>query len=228
MGKVKEILTLSKIKNGYLYFGEEILTSERLRGYLREELIKNGCVPAAPMIVSSGKASSQPHNIGHGPIKAGVPIIVDIFPRSIETRYWGDITRTFVKGKASLRLKGMYQAVLGAQKLGLSMIKEGVSGKSIQKRVEQFFANRGFPFKKVDGNPQGYIHNFGHGVGLDIHEYPQIHRLNDFILKAGNTVTAEPGLYYPDFGGVRVEDLVVVTKDGYRNLTQFPKEEFEL
>lgn len=228
MGKVKEILILSKVRNGCLYFDGEIVTSERLRAYLQEELIKNGCIPALPMIVSSGKISSQTHNIGHGPIKAGVPIIVDIFPRSIETRYWGDMTRTFVKGEAPARLKKMYQAVLEAQKLGLSMIKEGVSGKSIQKKVENFFASRGFPFEKVDGIPQGYTHNFGHGVGLDIHEYPGIHRIGDATLKAGCVVTAEPGLYYPDIGGVRIEDLIVVTKDGYRNLTTFEKEKFEL
>jgi len=228
MGKVKEILELSKIREDYLYFDGEIVTSERLRAYLREELIKNGCVPALPMIVSSGKESSQTHNIGHGPIRVNTPIIVDIFPRSIETRYWGDMTRTFVKGKAPLRLKKMYLAVFEAQKLGLSMIKEGVSGKSIQKKVENFFANRGFPFKKVDGIPQGYTHNFGHGVGLDIHEYPGIHRTRDAIFKEGNTITAEPGLYYSDIGGVRIEDLIVVTKNGYRNLTTFPKEEFEL
>ena len=131
--------------------------------------------------------------------------------------------RTIVKGKASLEMKKMYSAVLGAQKLALGEIKDGIRADSIHKKVQSFFESKGFKTGEKDGKIQGFFHGTGHGVGLDIHEAPSVSINNKKILKAGNVVTVEPGLYYPEIGGVRIEDLVVVTKTGCKNLTKFPK-----
>ena len=131
--------------------------------------------------------------------------------------------RTIVKGKASLEMKKMYNAVLGAQKLALGIIKDGVRADSIHKKVQGYFEKEGFKTEEKNGKIQGFFHGTGHGVGLDIHEAPSVSINNKKILKAGNVVTVEPGLYYPEIGGVRIEDLVVVTKTGCRNLTKFPK-----
>lgn len=133
------------------------------------------------------------------------------------------MTRTIVKGKASEKLKKMYDVVLGAQKLALGEVKAGVRANSIHKKVENYFISCGFKTKEKNGIIQGFFHSTGHRVGLDIHELPNISTNNKKVLKVGNVVTVEPGLYYPEIGGVRIEDMVVVTETGCRNLTKFPK-----
>ncbi len=174
-------------------------------------------------IVSCGEDCSDPHNFGSGPLFADQPIMIDTCPRSIKNRYFADMTRTVVKGKASTEIRKMYNAVLGAQKLALGEIKDGMRADLIHKKVQDYFANRGFKTEEKNGKIQGFFHGTGHGVGLDIHETPRINLNYKKKLKAGNVVTVEPGLYYPKIGGVRIEDLVVVTKTGCKNLTKFPK-----
>ena len=117
----------------------------------------------------------------------------------------------------------MYNAVLGAQEMALGEIRAGVRADSIHKKVQNHFESKGFKTGEKDGKIQGFFHGTGHGVGLDIHELPNISLGNKKPLRAGNVVTIEPGLYYPEIGGVRIEDLVVVTKTGCKNLTKFPK-----
>jgi Xaa-Pro aminopeptidase len=164
----------------------------------------------------------MPHHGGEGPIYADKPVVIDIFPRSQASGYFGDMTRTVVRGEPSPVLVKMYDTVLRGQKLAIGMVKAGVRVKDIHSAVVDYFRSRGFETAMIDGKMQGFIHSTGHGLGLEIHEPPRI-SLGDEVLEAGNVVTVEPGLYYEKTGGVRIEDVVVVEKNGCTNLTRYPK-----
>ncbi len=221
--KAIDIIKKSKIrKDKKLSYKNNILTSEFLKEIINIEFLKKN-YSTEICIVSSGQSTSDPHNLGKGAIMADQPIIIDIFPKSQDAGYFADMTRTIVKGKAAPEIKRMYQAVLGAQELGISQIKSGAKCGEIHKAVEDFFMSQGFKTEKQGEKIQGFIHGTGHGVGLDIHEPPFINANSKDILQAGNIITIEPGLYYPGIGGVRIEDLVAVTKNGRENLTKFPK-----
>jgi Xaa-Pro aminopeptidase len=216
-----DVLRKSSIRNGWVTYKNKRLTAETLRKIANGTIFEHGCVPSHT-IVSPGKQGCDPHNGGAGPIRAHQPIIIDIFPRSDRSGYHGDITRTFVKGKAPERIKAMYQAVLAGQKLGLKMAKNGVKTAQIHQAILDLFESRGFITGKIDGRMQGFFHGTGHGIGLDIHEPPRI-ALNNLVLEKGMVVTIEPGLYYYPVGGVRIEDTVLITDKGIKNLTRFPK-----
>jgi Xaa-Pro aminopeptidase len=186
------------------------------------EFVKGGC-RSENEIVSSGKNTSQPHNMGKGPVYANQPIIIDIYPSSVRNRYFADMTRTVVKGKASPEIKKLYNTVLEGQKLAIKNVKAGVGINSLYKSVIDYFEESGYRTELGTRNPQGFIHGLGHGVGLEIHESPSLKLRNNQKLEAGNVVTIEPGLYYPNIGGVRIEDMVLVKGNGYENLTKFPK-----
>jgi len=222
--KVIGIIRKAKIrKNKKLSYQNKILTSEFIKEIIHTEFAKENCFSDFSLVVSCGKDSSSPHNFGTGFLFANQPIIIDTTPKSRANRCYADMTRTIVKGKASPKLKKMYSAVLGAQKLALGEIKNGVRADSIHKKVQDHFVSKGFRTGEENGKIQGFFHSTGHGVGLDIHELPRINLNYKKTLKIGNVVTVEPGLYYPKIGGVRIEDLVVVTKTGCKNLTKFPK-----
>ena len=222
--KVIGIIRKSKIrKDKKLSYQNKILTSEFIKEIMHAEFAKENCFSDLSLIVSCGKDSASPHNFGKGFLFADQSIIIDTTPKSRTNKCYADMTRTIVKGKASEKLKKMYNAVLGAQKLALREIKAGVQANSIHKKVQNHFINKGFQTGEENGKIQGFFHGTGHGVGLDIHELPRISLNYKKTLKAGNVVTVEPGLYYPKIGGVRIEDLVVVTKTGCKNLTKFPK-----
>ena len=203
-----------------LYQGRP-LTSEVLKQVINVALMESGCV-AEHTIVAGGLQGVDPHHQGTGPLRANQSIVMDVFPRHSQTRYYADITRTFVKGKAAAKLKRMYELVLEGQILGLSMVRDGVRADTIHTAIQALFDKHHFSTGQVDGRMQGFFHGTGHGVGLDIHEPPRISKTQD-ILKAGQCVTVEPGLYYADAGGVRIEDTVVVRPKGCENLTSFPK-----
>jgi len=194
--------------------------ADDLRRVIEYALIARGAMPAHT-IVACGRQGADPHHTGRGLLRAHAPIIIDIFPRLLSSGYWGDMTRTFVKGKADTRLHRMYQAVREAQAIGLDMVCAGINGREIHEAIVAHFAASGFPTGTKRGRQIGFIHGTGHGVGLEIHEAPRISRL-DQELRAGHVVTIEPGLYYPEIGGVRLEDLVVVTESGHENLTRYP------
>lgn len=214
----------SKIRNdGKLSFNGKILTSEFMREILQIEYSKKDCFCDYRIIVSCGEKSADPHEDGTGPLFANETIIIDVVPKSRVSRYYSDMTRTIVRGKASEEVKKIYNAVLGAQKIALGEIKSGARGDLIHKKVQNYFESRGFKTGDKNGKIQGFFHGTGHGVGLDIHELPRINLSYRKELEVGNIVTVEPGLYYPGIGGVRIEDIVAVTKDGCKNLTKFPK-----
>lgn len=200
-----------------LYLDGEIVTSEKIRAIIEIALLETGC-DAVDTIVAGGTDAADPHARGSGPLPANSPIVIDIFPRSRCSRYFADMTRTVLKGEASLEVKEMYDAVLDAQQAGLDAIVAGTSGKEVHSRVCQAFHDAGYPEREG----KGFTHSTGHGVGLNVHERPSL-GLADDILEADNVVTVEPGLYYPEIGGVRLEDLAVVTAQGCKNLTGFEK-----
>src|SRR5207249_5092676 len=209
-------------KNGYLYLDGTRLTSEILKRFINTTIMAQGYVPSHT-IAAAGDQCVDPHNAGSGPIRANTSIIMDIFPRSQKTGYFGDITRTIVRGRASERLKHAYHCVLNGQDIGFRRIKDGASAYDIHWEIVNYFNGEGFPTGAMNRRMQGFFHGTGHGLGLDIHEAPSFGQWSKNKLRAGNVVTVEPGLYYQGLGGVRLEDVVVVTKTGCRNLVQIPK-----
>tara|TARA_B100001564_G_scaffold359118_1_gene379734 strand:+ start:776 stop:1894 length:1119 start_codon:yes stop_codon:yes gene_type:complete len=218
---IQMIASSSIGERGGLFDSNGIITSERVRESIQIELLKFGCV-GRDIIVACGDHSADPHERGFGPLFAQQPIILDVFPRSEKSGYWGDITRTVCKGAAPSDLKKMYRAVFLAQKIALSHIRAGISGDEVHQRVCDSLKKSGFETGEANGINYGFFHGTGHGVGLDIHETPRIGRSGE-ILRIGDVVTVEPGLYYPGIGGVRIEDTVCVKADGYRLLARCPK-----
>lgn len=215
-----DILRASEDLNGVLHYNGIPLTSERLRMEVEIAFVKEDMDASHSPIIAGGKDAADPHNIGFGPLRAGEAIVMDIFPRSKRTGYWADMTRTVVKGTPSEELVKMYDAVLRAQEAALQQIRAGVNGQDVHAAVERVFEEAGY---SGEGSGPRYTHGTGHGVGLDIHEAPGLGMMGDELLE-NDVVTVEPGLYDPEIGGIRIEDMVVVTSDGYRNLTRFPKE----
>ena len=208
-------------RDGYLYLNGTRLTSELLKTAVNTTIMAQGWLPSHT-IISSGNQCVDPHHEGSGPIKANSSIIFDIFPRSQHNGYFGDLSRTVVRGRASDKIKAIYATVQAGQQIGYEQIRDGVNGKEVHQNILDMFAARGFPTGKINGRMQGFFHGTGHGLGLDIHEPPRIAPI-DAILRTGHVVTVEPGLYYLGVGGVRLEDVVVVTAKGNRNLTNCPQ-----
>lgn len=208
-------------RDGYLYLNGTRLTSEMLKTAVNTTIMAQGWLPSHT-IISSGNQCVDPHHEGSGPVKADTSIIFDIFPRSQHNGYFGDLSRTVVRGRASDRLKEIYATVQAGQQIGYRQIRDGVNGKEVHQDILALFEARGFHTGRINGRMQGFFHGTGHGLGLDIHEPPRIAPV-DAILRAGHVVTVEPGLYYLGVGGVRLEDVVVVTAKGNRNLTDCPQ-----
>ncbi|AAB89220.1 MULTISPECIES: Xaa-Pro peptidase family protein [Archaeoglobus] len=189
-------------------------TCEGMRRAIELKLFSEGYL-AENTICSTGKSSADPHEIGKGEIEEHV--VLDVFPKSLDHLYYSDFTRTlFVRENAEL--EEMYKAVVDAQEKALSMIRDGVDAKDVHQAVKDTLNSHGFKTEKGEG----FIHSTGHGVGLEVHEEPRISELS-VELKKGMVVTVEPGLYYSKVGGVRVEDTVVVRKNGCEVLTPFEK-----
>jgi len=201
--------------------GKKVKSAD-VRRVIETFLIGQGAMPAHT-IVACGREGADPDNIGSGFIRARQTSIIDIFPRVLKTGYWGDMTRTYVKGKASPELKKLYRTVREGQDIGLSMVAAGVNGADIHGAITAHFDKQGFPTRTIRGKQSGFFHGTGHGVGLEIHEAPRISTSND-VLQAGQVVTVEPGLYYPGLGGVRLEDMVVVRDGGCDNLTRHKRQ----
>lgn len=206
-----------------LFIGKTPLTSEEVRRTILRTLLDLDCT-AEETIVAGGPQSADPHQRGEGPLYAGQPIVLDIFPRSGKTGYWGDITRTVCRGPAPAALKKQYAAVKAAQVAQLKILKAGVFADTIHKTGAELMEARGYKTETVNRRPQGFIHGTGHGVGLEIHEAPRVSSAVRRKLRAGHIVTIEPGLYYPDIGGVRIEDTVLVAKEGYKMLAPCKKQ----
>jgi len=198
------------------------LTSEKLRSIIDCAILQAGGL-AAHTIVAGGKQGCDPHEGGHGQLFANELLILDIFPRSQKTGYFGDITRTVVRGRSNEAQRKLYDTVLRGQMLGFKKIRDGALTAEIHKAILNLFEREGYQTGKHHGRMQGFFHGTGHGLGLEIHEAPRIGSSSGGVLKAGQIVTVEPGLYYPEIGGCRIEDVALVTPRTARNLTQFEK-----
>jgi Xaa-Pro aminopeptidase len=205
---VEKILREAEIRGGWIWHGGRRLTSGKVQEAIAVECLKRGAV-AANTIVAGGDQACDPHCRGSGPLRANELIIVDIFPRITRTGYHGDMTRTYLKGRASEGQKALYHAVLDAEQAALLEHRSGRSGQAIYKRVCERFAKLGYKTGRENGVPVGFIHGLGHGLGLEVHEPPRVNASGS-RLKTGQVITVEPGLYYPGLGGVRVEDVVRV------------------
>ncbi len=216
-----EVLKVSRPGRGKrLQWGGRPLTSEILRAEIDSAVLRAGGIPGGT-IVAGGDQACDPHERGHGPLYAESLIILDVFPRDAKTGYFGDMTRTVVRGRASEAQRKLWETVKAGQALALKTIKAGIDGMTIHSAIQDLFARRGFPTEVRNGRRVGFFHGTGHGLGLEIHEQP---RLQKTVLKEGQVLTVEPGLYYPGLGGARLEDVVLVTKTGCRILSRFPKQ----
>ena len=215
-----EAIGAAEVHDGLLHLDGQVLTSEGLRQRIHLRLMELDCV-GQHTIVAGGEQGCDPHQEGSGPLRAGETIIIDIFPRAA-SGYFGDITRTLVKGQAPPALKALFDVVLRGQQLALERIRSGVPGKDIHQAIKDLFAAEGYETGEKDGYMQGFFHSTGHGLGLEIHEAPSIGP-REGLLQTNHVVTVEPGLYYRGLGGVRIEDVVVVQEGGCENLTTFPK-----
>jgi len=220
MTRGMEVLSASEIgPENQLHWGGRVLTSERLRAEIDSAILHAGGTPANT-IVAGGAQACDPHERGHGPLKAHTLIILDIFPRDARTGYFGDMTRTVVRGRASDAQRRLWETVLEGQRLALASMKPGVDGKEVHEAVQALFTERGYPTGQVKGRWTGFFHGTGHGLGLEIHEEPRFGRTR---FKPGQVLTVEPGLYYSGLGGVRIEDVVTVTARGIKLLSRFEK-----
>jgi Xaa-Pro aminopeptidase len=197
-----------------------------LRRMIREEFLARGLAEDGASIVSQGRDAGVPHNTGNDAdlLRAGTPLLIDIFPGEAGGGYHSDLTRTYCLGGAPEPLKRMFGEVREAFDTAMRELKVGAPCRSYQERVCDVFEGQGHATPRSRaGTEEGYVHGLGHGVGLEVHEAPSLGgpKTNLDVLAAGQVITVEPGLYYPSRGlGVRIEDLVVVGADGrFDNLT---------
>ncbi|HET8568406.1 MAG TPA: M24 family metallopeptidase [Candidatus Limnocylindria bacterium] len=216
-------------KDRVLMLEGEPLTAERVRAIVEGALLERGCL-AESTIIAPGAYAADPHSIGSGPIHAGEAVVMDIFPQHKTTRYWADMTRTVSKGEPSAEIVRMYEVTKRAQDAGIAALRPGVTGREVHELVEDIIFEAGYDTlrpgqqRRPGGPPRGFIHGTGHGVGLEIHEAPSVGRAGTKPLERGDVVTVEPGIYDPEVGGVRLEDMLVITADGSRNLTRAPRQ----
>lgn len=221
MARGIEILSSSDIGKGRrLIWGGKPLTAERMRAEIDSAILHHGGLPMHT-IVAGGDQGCDPHERGHGPLKANDLIILDVFPRDARSGYFGDLTRTVLRGTATDAQRKLYATVERGQKMGLDQMKPGANGEKIHEAIKQYFTDAGYPTEKnAAGRWTGFFHGTGHGLGLDLHELP---RFQAGKLKANQVFTVEPGLYYPGVGGVRIEDVAVVTAKGGRLISKMEK-----
>lgn len=214
---IESVLYDAEIRGEELWYKDELLTSELMKLMVEREFVEQQLMNVEGMIISSAEQAAIPHHRGSGPLRPNQTIICDIFPRHIESGYFADMTRTYLKGMPSTEQQKMFEAVAEAQQAGFDLIRPGVTGAVVHEACEQVFEARGF----VTEGDRGFTHSTGHGLGLEVHEAPSLSGRETRKLQPGHVVTVEPGLYYKELGGVRIEDVVVVTEDGYENLTDY-------
>ena len=223
MAEAMQVLRTAKIgRDRKLIYHNLPLTSEKLRSVIDCAILQASGL-AANTIVAGGRQACDPHERGYGPLRANVLIIIDVFPRSQKTGYFGDITRTIVRGRASEAARRLYHTVFQGQKIAFKKIRAGTPTTGVHQAVQRFFEQQGYRTGRRNGRMEGFFHGTGHGLGLEIHESPRVGAGSLGVLKPGHVVTVEPGLYYPEIGGVRLEDVALVTNNGARNLTRFEK-----
>jgi Xaa-Pro aminopeptidase len=220
MKLVEKVLRDSRIEGRRLLHEGKVLTSERLQEWIEMECLRRGYLGNRP-IVAGGNQGCDPHEHGHGPLRPHELIVVDIFPRHQRGGYHGDMTRTFLRGRASEAQKQLVSTVREAQERAIDKVKAGVKAATIHLEAAAHFEEAGYPTGERNGVWEGFFHGTGHGLGLDVHEAPRV-GMGEDVLRRGMVITIEPGLYYPGLGGCRIEDVVEVTGSGSNLLSKAP------
>ncbi|WP_313695156.1 M24 family metallopeptidase [Halorarum halobium] len=224
MGAAEALLRSADVDDdGTLTVDGELLTSERVQEEIEVTLLRHGCA-LDETIVACGADAADPHDRGSGPLEADETIIIDVFPREKASKYHADMTRTFVKGEADAEVRRRFEVTREAKDAAFDALEPGATGRDVHDAVCDVYEDAGYATLRSDPTTEtGFIHSTGHGVGLDVHEGPALNPRGE-ELKPGHVVTIEPGLYDPAVGGVRIEDIAVVTEDGHENFTDYPVE----
>ena len=198
------------------------LMVEQLRTAAQTAMIRHAAVPHDMTIIAPGAQGADQHDEGSGAIPRNVPIVVDVFPRDLESGCWGDLTRTLSIGEPPAELVGWHRHVREAQRRATAAVRPGISGAELNQIAMDCLAEQGYPTRQGGREVEdGFAHYLGHGLGLDLHEAPTLDEGGE-VLIPGDVVTIEPGLYRRGFGGCRIEDVVLVTESGYELLTDCP------
>ena len=209
-------------RDGVLEVDGQTLTAERVRAAVDVWLLNRGYTNPTS-IVAGGPQAADCHYVGAGPLRTEQPVIIDIFPRNRETLYNGDCTRTVVHGQIPDGVGRMREAVAAAKAAAIAACRAGVTGQAVHEATKQAILSHGYslglPAEDAPDDFCSLPHGTGHGVGLDVHEPPLLDKGGPELV-VGDAVTVEPGLYSKAVGGVRLEDLVIVTEDGCENLNR--------
>lgn len=224
LDEARALLRAARANGAGLEVDGRPLTSERLKREI-ESVFMRFDVEGGDMIVSHGPQTAVGHDEGSGQLQAGEPIVFDLFPRDKATGCYADMTRTYVVGEPSDEVREWHRLVKDALDRSTAEVKPGVNGRTLFELVCGLFQDAGYKtqLSKEPGEvlEDGFFHGLGHGVGLEVHELPSLGRTgNDLI--PGDVITIEPGLYRAGYGGLRLEDLLLVTDDGYERLTDYP------
>ena len=227
VGVAAELLRDSYDRDGVLYHRGDVLTAEAVREAMREHAAAQGCPMPGDVIVAAGAAGASGHDPGVGPLPAGVPIIIDIWPQDEPSSCWADMTRTFVAGSPpSDDVVEMQRLCLEALENVKAAARPGVTGRELYDIACDVFEAAGHPTQRTKPEGEtlrdGFFHSLGHGVGLEVHEYPSLGRSGAEPLVPGDVIAVEPGTYRHGYGGVRLEDVLVITADGCEVLADFP------
>jgi Xaa-Pro aminopeptidase len=222
MARGHDVLKAATVrKDGRLSWRRRVLTAENLRMEMEIAVVRAGGEARGDTIVACGELACDPHERGSGLLFANQLIILDIFPRDARSGYFGDLTRTVVRGTANEAQRRLWETCLSGQERAFQALKPGAKGSEIHEDVKEFFAGSGYPTEIKGGRWQGFFHGTGHGLGLEIHEEP---RFAATTFRPGQVFTVEPGIYWPGVGGVRHEDVVVITAKNHRLMSNFPKQ----